>query len=161
MTIRRYFTIPRGAESEVAFTWSTADGPVDLTDWAVHLVATDAADETDEVLDLTDLAGLTINAQAGEIVAPISAATSTDLPDLLVYRLLVTPPGGDEKLLARGTIVVAEAVTPTPPRPIQTVSATAGVLLIPGPQGDPGITVSPTPPEDPALNDLWLAAPGV
>lgn len=28
-----------------------------------------------------------------------------------------------------------------------------------GPQGDPGITVSSTPPSNPQVNDLWLEIP--
>jgi hypothetical protein len=28
-----------------------------------------------------------------------------------------------------------------------------------GPKGDPGITVSSTPPENPSINDLWLQLP--
>jgi hypothetical protein len=28
-----------------------------------------------------------------------------------------------------------------------------------GPKGDPGIIVSPTPPPNPQINDLWLQIP--
>lgn len=161
MTTRRYLSVPRGADFEADFYWETPDGPVDLTGWSVRLTAYDVNDPETLVLDLTDLAGLTLDRPAGRITMPLSASTTTDLPDLLVYSITVTPAEGDALELVRGTIEVSEVADPQPPHPIQTVSATSGVLLIPGPKGDPGITSSPTAPQDPALNDLWLELPGV
>ena len=64
----------------------------------------------------------------------------TDVLQVATVEVVVTPEGGIELL---------EVGVQGPP----------GVGPK-GDKGDPGITVSPTPPLNPQINDLWLQIPG-
>ena len=65
------------------------------------------------------------------------------------------PPGIDGE-----TIVSAQVVGDQ----IQILTNLGNTILVTGsvrgPTGNPGITVSPTPPSNPQINDLWLQIPG-
>jgi hypothetical protein len=53
-----------------------------------------------------------------------------------------------------GQPVTVEVVTPNDTQIVQ-----IGVAGPQGPRGNPGITVSSTPPLNPQVNDLWLQIP--
>lgn len=98
--------IEKNADFSVQLTWTDSLGAaIDLSGYTADLTAKDAAGNT--IINLTELAGITLGGVAGTIVIAIEdAVTATYTFDCIDYRLLLTDGSDFVTRLTKGTVTL-------------------------------------------------------
>lgn len=81
---------------------------IDLTGYTAKMQMRSTPDD-DPVLSLTEISGITIDAEAGDVT--VSADTDDIDPGDYLFELVITSGGGDSYVLVRGSIEILKPIT--------------------------------------------------
>lgn len=106
------FNIYQGDDYLHSFIWQDDQGtPIDLTGYSARLQVRRKASDTEFILEITDLDGITLGGVAGTVDIQIPGAETAKITKASVYDLELTDASGTVITLTAGNVCIFQEVT--------------------------------------------------